>query len=161
MLDFSITFLFTFINIGILFFILRRILFKPVSKFMEDRSQAIKDAIDQAEKDKNQAKLLLEQYEEQLKNAHIEAEAIISAARETAQEQASLLVAEGKAGADRLLTAARKQIAAEQQAASDRFLAEAAALVLAAAGRLLRREVTGEDSRRQAALLLQEMGKRP
>jgi F-type H+-transporting ATPase subunit b len=161
MLEFSVTFLFTFINIGILFFILRRILFKPVSKFMAERSQKIQDAIEQAEKDKNQAKLLLDQYEEQLKNAHIEAEAIVGAARTAAQEQAAAILADGKAAAERLLAAARKQVEAEQRAASDRFLAEAAALVISAAGRLLRREITGEDSRRQAALLLQELGKRP
>jgi hypothetical protein len=38
------------------------------------------------------------------------------------------------------------------------FRAEAIALVIAASSRLLRREVSGEDARRQAALLLQELG---
>jgi F-type H+-transporting ATPase subunit b len=160
MLDFSVTFFFTFINIGILFFILRRILFKPVSKFIEGRSQKIQDAIEQAEKDKEQAKLVLDRYEEQLKNARIEAEAIINAARETAQGQTERILAEGKAGAEGLLAAARKQIEAEQRAAADRFKAEAAALVIGVSSRLLRREMTGEDSLRQAALLLQEMGTR-
>jgi F-type H+-transporting ATPase subunit b len=158
MLDFSVTFFFTLVNVGVLFFILRLVLFKPVSKFMEARSRKIKDDIEQAEKDKNQAKLSLEQYEERLKHAEAEAEAIINAARETARVQAEGIIAEGKAGAEGLLAAAHKRIEAEQRAAAERFRAEAAALVIGASSRLLRREITQEDSLRQAALLLQELG---
>jgi len=39
MLDFSITFFITILNIGVLYLILRAILFKPVTKFMENRTQ--------------------------------------------------------------------------------------------------------------------------
>ena len=78
------TFLFTFINIGILFFILRAILFKPVTKFMDNRAKKIQDTIDQTEKEKSQAKKLLEQYEGRLNEAEAEAASIIKTARETA-----------------------------------------------------------------------------
>ena len=66
MIAFSLsTFLVTILNVGILFFVLRAVLFKPVTKFMQDRTNKIEDAIEQSEKDKNQAKALLTQYEEQ------------------------------------------------------------------------------------------------
>lgn len=153
------TFLITIINIGILFFILRAILFKPVTKFMEDRAKKIQDDIEQAEKDKSQAKLLHQQYEDSLKHAEEEAETIIRSARETAREQADRIVAEGKAEAENLLAAARKRLEAEQKAAMAVFRAEAAALVISASSRLLQRELNQEDARRYAALLLQELGK--
>ena len=57
-----VTFIATFINIGILFVVLRAILFKPVTKFIEDRAKKIQDSIDQAENNKAQAKNTLEQY---------------------------------------------------------------------------------------------------
>jgi F-type H+-transporting ATPase subunit b len=152
-----VTFLFTLINIGILFVILRAILFKPVTKFMEDRAKKIQDAINQAEKDKRQAKARLEQYEDRLKSAEAEAEEIIRAARESAREQADQIIAEGKEAAGALLTGARQQIEAEQAAALARFRSEAAALVVSAASRLLRRELNQEDQRRQAGLLLREL----
>jgi F-type H+-transporting ATPase subunit b len=155
-----VTFLFTLINVGILFVILRAILFKPVTKFMEERSKKIQDAIDQAEKDKGQAKRLLLQYENRLKSAEEEAEEIIRAARESARTQAEAIIAEGKAAAGALLVNARGQIEAEQSAALARFRSEAAALVVSAAARLLRRELNQEDQRRHAGLLLQELGKR-
>jgi F-type H+-transporting ATPase subunit b len=159
MLDFSITFFITLINIGVLFFILRAILFKPVTKFMEDRAKKIQDTIEQAEKDRTQARVLLQQYEARLKTAETEAEGIINAARETAGQEADRIIAEGKKTAETLLVSGRRQMEAEQRTAMALFQTEAAALVVAAAGRLLRRELTGEDKLRQAALLLQELGK--
>ncbi|MDR3138993.1 MAG: ATP synthase F0 subunit B [Treponema sp.] len=159
MLDFSITFFFTFINIGILFFILRAILFKPLTKFMEARAKKIQASIEQADRDKNQARLIRQQYEDQLKNAQNEAETVINAARETAREEAARIIAQGKQAAEALLLNARKQSEAEQRAALALFKAEAAALVVAASGRLLRRELTGEDSLRLAQELLREVGK--
>lgn len=159
MLDFSITFFFTFINIGILFFILRAILFKPVTKFMEDRTKKIQTSIEQVEREKNQARLLQRQYEDQLKNAQSEADAIITAAQETARKEAGRIVTEGKQAAETLLVNARRQNEAERQAAMVLFKAEAAALVVAASGRLLKRELTGEDNLMFAQQLLRELGK--
>jgi F-type H+-transporting ATPase subunit b len=155
-----VTFLATLVNIGILFVILRAILFKPVTKFMEERSKKIQDAINQAEKDKSQAKQRLEQYEDRLKSAEGEAEEIIRAARESARTQAEEIIAGGKEAAGVLLDNARRQIEAEQSAALARFRSEAAALVVSAAARLLRREMDQDDQRRYAGLLLRELERR-
>ncbi|MDR1319212.1 MAG: F0F1 ATP synthase subunit B [Treponema sp.] len=152
-----VTFFFTLVNIGILFFILRAILFKPVSKFMEERAKKIRDAIDQAEKDKGQAKQILEQYEDRLKNAESEAEAIIKAARESAQNESAGILAEGRAAAETLMNKTRRQLEAEQQAALARFRTEAAALVIAASSRLVARDLNQEDNRRYAGMLLEEL----
>ena len=158
MIDLSIsTFLITLINLGVLFIVLRALLFKPVTKFMDDRSKKIAGAIAQSEKDKNQAKVLLRRYEDQLKNAEGEAEAIIRAAREAGQQQADRIRAEGQAAADKLLEGARRQIEAEQQAALARFRAEAADLVIAVSSKLLARDLNQEDNRRYAGMLLDEL----
>ena len=152
-----VTFFFTFVNIGILFFILRAILFKPVSKFMADRAKKIQDNIDRAEKDKAQAKNLLDQYEGRLKNAETEAEAIVAAARESAGAEAARIIAEGKAAAEQLTVNARRQLEAERQAAFAQFRAEAAALVTAASGRLAARDFNSDDNKRYANMLLEEL----
>ncbi|MDR0589372.1 MAG: F0F1 ATP synthase subunit B [Spirochaetaceae bacterium] len=160
MLDFSwVTFVVTLLNIGILYFILRAILFKPVTQFMEKRTKKIAGDIEQVEQDKNRAKALLRQYEDTLNQARDEADRIIKNARESAREQADGIVAQGKVQAEAIIANARQQIEAEREAAMVKFKAEAAALVLSAASRLLRRELTQEDSRNQAALLLRELGK--
>jgi F-type H+-transporting ATPase subunit b len=155
-----VTFFFTAVNIGILFFILRAILFKPVTKFMESRTKQIEQRIAAAARDEEQAKTLLAQYEEKLKSANAEAEAIVKTARENAEEEAVRIIAEGKAAAETLTANARKQIEAEHRAALAHFAAEAAALVLAASSRLLAREIGGDDNRRYAQLLLDELASR-
>ncbi|MDR1129315.1 MAG: ATP synthase F0 subunit B [Treponema sp.] len=160
MLDFSVTFIITIINIAVLFFILRAVLFKPVTRFIDERTQKVQDIQDQAEKYRSQAKALLAQYDAQLKKIEEDGAEIIRAATETANEEAARIVAEGKAGAERYLEKARKQLEAEQQTAMAVFSTEAAALVLGAAGHLLRRSLNDEDSREQAAILLRELGKR-
>jgi F-type H+-transporting ATPase subunit b len=152
-----VTFFLTFVNIGVLFFILRAILFKPVTKFMEERARRIQDSIDQAEKNKVQSRQLIEQYEDRLKAAEAEADSILRAARENAEAEAAQIIAGGKAAAEALLVNARKQLEAEQRAAFARFRIEAAALVSAAAGRLAARDFNGDDQRRYANMLLEEL----
>ncbi|MDR1074132.1 MAG: F0F1 ATP synthase subunit B [Treponema sp.] len=157
MLDFTVTFGITVVNLIILFFILKAILFKPVSKFMEARAVKIQNDIDGAAKDKEQARQLLEQYEMKLKDAQAEAEAIIRDARKQAAAQADKIVAEGKKRVEDVIANANRQIEAEYKAAFALFKAEAAGLVIAASSRLLQRDLNQEDSSRFANLLLQEL----
>ena len=157
MLDFSVTFVITIINITILAFILRKILFKPVTKFMTDRARRVQESIEQSEKDKTQAKALLAQYEAQLRAAETEAEAIIHTAREHAQAEAEKIIAEGRLSAEAAMANARRQLDMEHQAAMSVFRKEAAALVIAASSRVVGREIKNEDSRQYADMLLEEV----
>jgi F-type H+-transporting ATPase subunit b len=158
MLDFSVTFLITIINITILFFVLRAVLWKPVTKFMAERTGRIRDSIAQSEEDKARAKDLLAKYEAQLKTASTEAEAIISKARKQAEAEAEKIIADSRTSADAALENAKKQLETERKAALAAFRREAAALVVAASGRLVGREIKSEDNSLYAAMLLKETG---
>jgi len=157
MLDFSVTFVITIINITLLFFILRKLLFKPVTKFMAERAKRVQDSIEQAEKDRTQARKILAEYEDKLKNAEAEAREIIKTAREDAERLAEMIVAERKQEAADISAIARKQLEAEHQAALAKFKLEAAALVLAASAKLAARDFSGDDNRRYANMLLDEL----
>ena len=156
MLDFSVTFFITIINITILTFVLRKILWKPVTKFMAVRAERIKESIAQSEKDKLNAKALLAQYEAQLKTAETEAGAIISKAKEDAKAEAERIIAEGRASAEEVMANAKKQLEVERKAALAIFRQEAVALVVTATGNLVGREIKSEDNKQYAALLLDE-----
>jgi F-type H+-transporting ATPase subunit b len=161
MLNFSVTFFFSLINIGILFFVLRAILFKPVTKFMADRQAKIEADIANADREREAAKTLKKKYEDDLAALQAEAAKIVAAARAEGQQQAEALVAAARAQGAALTAAAEKQIAAERNAALLLFRAEAAALVVAASRRLLRREISADDAAVQAELFLNELdGKR-
>jgi F-type H+-transporting ATPase subunit b len=157
MLDFSVTLIITIINIAILYFILKKILFKPVTKFMADRAKRIQDSIDQTQRDKARAKKVLEEYETNLRNATAEAVEILRIAREDADILKERIVTEGKAEAANIISAAHKQIEAEHQAAILKFKLEAAALVMAASSKLAAREFSGDDNKRYVNMLLDEL----
>ena len=152
-----VTFLLTMVNIGILFLLLRKLLFKRVTKFMEERAQKIQNTIAQAEKDKTQAKKLLEQYEEQLKHAETEADHIIKVAKAAAEQETQRIIGEGKSEAQSFMTSARKQIEGEKNAAFAKFRDEAVMLVLAASSKLIGREITKDDSRHFMNMLREEL----
>jgi len=157
MLDFSVTFIITIINIVILFFILRAILFKPVTKFMAERAKRVQDSISQAERDKSAAKAMLLEYEEKLKQAEAEAREIIKNASEEAERQAKTIIEDGKQEAENIAAAARKQLETEHQAALSKFKFEAATLVIAASAKLASREFSGEDNHNYVNMLLDEL----
>ena len=157
MLDFSVTFIITIINITILFFVLKKILFKPVTKFMAERAKRVQDTIEQAQKDKDEAMSLLDKYQNKLKNAEAEAREILKTASENAERQAQLIISEGRQEAQDTVNSALKQIEMERQAALAKFKLEAAALIIAVCAKLTSKDFSGDDNRRYVNMLLNEL----
>jgi len=157
MLDFSVTLIITVINIVFLTFILRKILFKPVSRFVADRAKRVRDSIDSANADREEARSLLSRYDGKLREAEDEARKIVAAATVKAKAQAERIVADGKAEAVAIVEDARRQIELERQKAFALFTVEATALVMAASSRLVQREFSGDDNRRYVDMLLGEL----
>ena len=160
MLDFSVTFIITIVNIAILTFILRALLFKPVTKFMAERAKKIQNNIAEAGKDRSSAQKLLAEYQAKVRDAKDEANEIINAGRKNAEAEAARIIAEGKAQAHELTEAALRQIESERQAMAAQFKLEAAALIMAASARLVQRELSGDDNRRYANMLFDELSAR-
>jgi F-type H+-transporting ATPase subunit b len=157
MLNFDpVTIVITIVNLVFLFFVLRALLFKPVSKFIAARSAKIQDDLDKAAKSREDARILLDSYQARIHKAEEDATAILQTARENAEKRAQHIVAEGKEQAASLVAAAKMQIEAERTAAYLGFKAEAARLVLAATGKLLSREISSQDARRLAEAALNE-----
>jgi F-type H+-transporting ATPase subunit b len=157
MLDFSVTFIITILNIIILFFILKKVLFKPVTKFMADRAKRVQDSLDQAEKDRTQAKAMYKEYENKLKSAEAEAGEIIKTTRDNANMVAGRILASGTAEAAEHISAARKQTEADRRAAIIKLRFETAALVMAAASKLAAKDFSRDDNRRYVDMLLDEL----
>jgi len=157
MLDFSITFIITIINITILFFVLKAVLFKPVTKFMADRAKRVQETIEQAQKDEEAAKKLLAEYEDKLKKAESEVHEILKIAHEDAERQSQTIIADGQRSVQDMTAAALKQIEMEHQAALAKFKLEAAALIIAVCAKLAAKDFSGDDNRRYVNMLLDEL----
>ena len=144
------TAVFQIVNTLILFFILRKILFKPVTAFLDQRRQTVKEALDQAEYDRIEAAKLKSDYELKLQEAREEARAIVERATKQAQARQDEIVREARSEAVLIRERAGSDVALQQEQALGYLRDQAADLAVAAAGQILRAEI---DSTKHKSLV--------
>jgi len=90
------TFIYTALNLVILYFILKRLLFKPVWEFMENRKNSIAESMEKAEKGKAEALELKNKYESELNEAYAKAQKILKEAEEKAKQEYERIIRDAK-----------------------------------------------------------------
>ncbi len=153
MLNFTITFFITIGNFLVLFLILRKLLFKPVTAFMDARAKKIKDSLAEAAYLKGRAQEEATRYEKLMSEADAEAERLVKEGAERAALEAKELLE--KANADAVEAQRRGEAAArqEREKAMQDMVGDIARLAAEAAGKLAGREAAAEDERAAAALI--------
>jgi len=101
------------INFLIIFYILKRYLYRPIFNMLEKRKDAIKEGIKNAEEGKIELERALEKEAKIIKEAQNKAQAIIQDAKNNAQEQAKEIEERAKNQADRMIADAKIQIEIE------------------------------------------------
>jgi F-type H+-transporting ATPase subunit b len=146
-LNFTVTFFITIVNFLVLYLVLRKLLFKPVTNFMDARAKKIKDALSDAAIMKGQAEELASRYEGLMANADAEAERLVKEGEDRASEEAKALLE--KATAEAAETRRRGEEAAERERekARQELAGDIAALAAEVAGRLVGRAAAAEDAR--------------
>lgn len=149
MLDFTpFTFLMTIVNLLVLFIVLRKLLLKPVSEMLEKRRQMIYNDLNNAKRDKEEARILLEQHRQMLAQGKDEATKIIQAAVNQAEERREDLLAKAEIEATVLIQRAKVEIGREQAKAVEQLRTEIAVLSVAVAEKLLGHSVVESDQDR-------------
>ena len=143
------------INFGLLLFILVKLLYKPLLTKMEERTQAIRKSLDEAQAARAEAQ---REREEQgtsedrglhvVQAAHAEAQAIRATALKEAAEEQRKLVEGARAEAARLVESARSELAQDVRRARQELRQEVSDLAVTVAERLIRRSLRDEDHRR-------------
>ena len=151
-------FLMAFINLIVLYVVLRKVLFQPVMNFMNNRTKTIEDSIADAEKQKAEATEMKASYEEQLKAAKVESKRIIDAAVMKAETQQANILAEAQLQAEELLTKTRKEIELEREQMLKDVRNELAGLAFAAASKILEANMDTESNRQIVDKFLVEAG---
>lgn len=146
------------IAIFILFFFLSSVLFEPVQKVLNNRREKIKNDIESATKDKEDAKALKAEYDEKLKSIDKEREEILAQARKTAQKKEAEIIEEAQAEATRIMNRANQEIELEKAKVSDEMRKEIVRVATAMAAKIIEQQI---DESKQDALIedtLKEMG---
>jgi F-type H+-transporting ATPase subunit b len=138
----------TLICFGITFFVLRRYIFGPVQKAIDARRERIRQALQEADNARAEARRLLEEHRSMMQQARGDAEQILAEARRIADSQKERLRDELEADRQRRLEETSKQIQAETRNALEQIRAEVADLTLEATRKVTGKVLTDADHRR-------------
>lgn len=109
----------TIIAVMALFFALSYFLFDPVRNLMEERQRLIAADIANANKDKEDAALIKEQYDDKLRQVDKEAEEILSEARKKALKNEAKILEDAKLEAARIMERTGEEVELEKKRAMD------------------------------------------
>ncbi len=157
-INLNATLLIQVLNFVILIWLLSKFLFRPLTRFLSDRTEGIQKALNEAKVAREAAARAQEEYREQLVATQREAAALREQAQREVEVERQRLLKESREEAQRLVADAKAQIEAETRRARSVLREEAVSLSLAVAERLLHRSVTAEDQKRLAEQYLQELG---
>jgi F-type H+-transporting ATPase subunit b len=138
----------TLVCFAITFFVLRRYAFGPVQKIIDERRQRIRQALDEADNARAEARRLLEEHRALMQDARVDAEEILTEARRVAESQRERMRDELEADRQRRIEETTKQIEAETRRALEQIRAEVADLTLVATSKVTGKVLTDDDHRR-------------
>ncbi|HET9003838.1 MAG TPA: F0F1 ATP synthase subunit B [Gemmatimonadaceae bacterium] len=132
----------------LLFVILSRYAFGPITRAVEAREQALQDAIDQAKRDREEAARILAEHRAQLEGSRAEAQKIIADGRAVGEKLRAEMLEETRTQQQDMLERARREIAGERDRAIAQIREEAVDLAIAAAGKVIEKNLDDSANRK-------------
>lgn len=148
---------FQVINFLILLYLLNRFLFKPVLARLDERSEKIGKGLEDAEVAARDRELARAEREAAVAEARKEANEMIARANKIAEDTRNEILTSARAEAEKVSTRAREEIVAEKDRAIAEIRGQVAELALAAAGKLVRRQMDDPTQRRLVEEFLAEV----
>lgn len=133
-------------------------LFNPAREMLKKRQDKIKDELDSAAQDMEEAAALRSEYESRLKDIDKEAEEILSDARKRALANENKIIAQAKAEAAGIIERAKVEAELEKQKAADDVKREMVVIASMMAGKVVKASI---DTKIQESLVnetLKEIG---
>ena len=138
----------TLICFGITFFVLKRYAFGPVQKLIDERRKRIREALDEADNARAEARRLLAEHRQLMSQARGQAEEILTEARRVAEAQGARMREELEVDRQRRIEETRKQIEAETVRALEQIRGEVAELTVIATEKVTGKVLDEGDQRR-------------
>lgn len=152
------TFFFQIFNTIVLYAILRKLLFKPVTAFMEGRQKEIATTIESADNSKLQAEEYKKEHMKKVEDAKEEGREIVNKAIKRSEEKAQEIIAEAKTEAVKLKETANSQIELEKQKAVHELKKEVSEMAVLVASKLIQKDMKKEDHENVIEDFIKEVG---
>lgn len=138
----------TLVMFAITLFILKRYVFGPVGQAIEKRRAKIAESIEEAERSRDEATAMLDDYKARLVDARKEADALREQGRKEGEQQRAELISQAQGQRERVLADADDLIQAQARTAASGLRDDVVDLALLAAERVSRRSLDEAEHRR-------------
>ena len=152
------TMIFTWVNMLILFTVMKKFLFKPVMNILDQRDAEIKKIYDDANDANEKAVTLEKEYSEKMAQARDEAGEIIKQATLTAQKREKEIIESAHEQVAAMTRRAETQIAQERKKAYQEIKEEISDISVAIAGKMVQREITAADHEALISQFIENVG---
>ena len=139
------TMIFAWCNLIVLYFILKKLAFKPLKNMMDSRQKEIDDMYSEAESSKETADALKAEYEEKIALANSESEEILRSAQRRALLKEEEILRDADEKAARTLARAEEQIELEKVRAINEVKDEVSEMAICIASAVIERDVSAEE----------------
>ena len=150
MVNLNATLIAQILNFLFLVFVLAKFAYKPLLNIMEERKNKIASDLEAADAAKAEAEAVKSEYAAKLADARQEAQAIVEAARKSAQAAHDKIMAETKAEQDQVVAAAKEAIELEKQKALADVRAQVISLSMLAASKIVEQKLGSEEDKKMA-----------
>lgn len=127
----------TWITFGVVLLILSKVALKPILKAIENRENAIKNEIDGARRQREEAEGLLVRHQQMMDEAESEARRILKENKELADKTRQQMVDSARSESNKLVQEAKTEIERQKQSALSSLKAEVADLAVGAAEKII------------------------
>ena len=149
--------LISLLNLTLLFFILKKFLFKPVQSILEKRQNELSRQYEAAQEAEDSANESREKWETTLAGAKSEADRILATATENARFRSDKIISEAEARAEVIVNEAKAEAALTEKKAKDVIRTEIVTISGQLTEKLLAREINEDDHRAMIDAFLEEM----
>ncbi len=132
-------------NLLLIYWLMKKFLFKPVKKMIDERQQEIDDLYADANQSKADAAELKSQYETRLAEANEEKEEILRAAHRKAQLREEEIIRAAQDKAAQTLKRADAQIELDKKRAMNEIKDDVSGMAIDIASAVLARDIKGEE----------------
>jgi F-type H+-transporting ATPase subunit b len=148
----------TLVAFVVLLALLVKFAFKPIAVALDRRSAAIKASLDEAEKQRAEAKKLMDDYQKQVAQARAEAGKIIEEARVLSEKVRKELVDKANAESGSLIQRAQEEIVRQKEKGIQELKDTVASLSVQIASRVIEKEVNEATHRQLMDKLISDLG---
>ena len=152
------TALFILLNTVTMFLVLKKFLFKPVLKMIQDRQQEIDDMYADADKAKTDAKLMQEEYRQKLSAATATSEKIVKDAVARGQSREEEIIRQANREADAIRDKAAADVSREKRKAVNDAKDQICVIAMDIAGKVVGRELNADDQSQLVDSFIAELG---